>query len=171
MAATKLATLQPPPFQLSLRIKHPSMDPADISKGLGIEPEHSFRAGQPRHSKSGLVPAAVHTESYWLAPLDPASWFGNPSFADPLKRLAITQKHIDAAIARNLTGALGLCAARFNKAHAALLHTISSEGGEIGLLVTLSPAAVSTFSLPPQISRMFGEMGITLEFEITTFSV
>lgn len=112
------------------------------------------------------MPAAVHTESYWLAPLDPASWFGNPSFAEPLT-LAISQKHIDAAIARNLTGALGLCALRFNRAHGALLHTIRSEGGEISLLVTLSPAAVSSFSLPPQISRMFAEMGITLEFEIT----
>ncbi len=172
MAAPKLATLQPQPpsFQLSLRVKHPSMDPADISKELGIEPEHSFRAGQPRHSKSGLVTAPVHTESYWLAPLDPASWSGNPSFAQPL-RLGITQAHVDAAIARNLTGSLGLWAMRFNKAHAASLHTIRSGGGEISLLVTLSPAAVSTFSLPPQISRMFGELGIALEFEMTTFSV
>jgi hypothetical protein len=166
MAATKLATLQSLPFQLSLRIRHPSMDPAEISKQLRIEPEHAFRAGQPRRSKSGVAPAAIHTESYWLAPLNPASWFGSPSFAEPL-RLAITQEHIDAAIARNLTGALGLCAARFNKAHAALLHTIRSEGGETSLLVTISPTAVSTFSLPPQISRMFGELGITLEFEIT----
>jgi hypothetical protein len=165
MAATKLATLQPLPFQLSLRIRHPSLDPADISKELGIEPEHAFRAGQPRHSKSGRTPA-IHTESYWLAPLSPAPWFGRPSFAEPLN-LAITQEHIDAAIARNLTGALGLCAVRFNKVRAAWLHTLLSEGGEISLLVTLSPAAVSTFSLPPQISRMFGELGITLEFEIT----
>jgi hypothetical protein len=173
MPAPKLATLQSPPFQLSLRIKHPSIDPADISKELGIEPEHSFRAGQPRHSKSGLTPAAVHKESYWLAPLDPASWLGNPSFAVPPGKpltLAITQKHIDAAIARNLSGALGLCAARFSKAHAALLHTINSEGGEISLLVTISYAAVNTFSLLPQISRMFGELGITLEFEITNDS-
>ena len=167
MAAPKLATLQPLPFQLSLRIKHPSMDPADISKELGIEPEHSFRAGQPRHSKSGLVPAAVHTESYWLTPLDPASWFGNPSFAEPLKRLAITQKHIDAAIAHNLTGALFLCVARLSKLHGAALHKIRSESGEISLLVTLSPTAVSSFTLTPAVSRMFGEMGIALEFEIT----
>jgi hypothetical protein len=166
MAATKLATLQPPPFQLSLRIRHPSMDPADISKELRIEPEHFFRAGQPRRSKSGLVPAAVHSESYWLAPLNPGSWFGNPSFAEPLK-LAITQEHIDAAIARNLTGALGLCAIRFAKTHAELLRTIRSEGGEISLLVTLSPTAMNTFSLQPEVSRMFGEVGITLEFEIT----
>jgi hypothetical protein len=142
------------------------MDPADISKELGIDPEYSFRAGQPRQSKSGLLPAAVHTESYWLAPLNPASWFGNPSFTEPFN-LANVQEHLHAAIARNLTGALGWCAARFNKMHAALLQTIRSEGGEISLLVTLSPTAMNTFSLPPQVSRMFGDLGITLEFEIT----
>ena len=102
MAAPKLATLPPQPFQLSLRIKHPSMDPADISKELGIEPEHSFRAGQPRHSKSGVAPATVHTESYWLAALNPATWFENLSFPEgPI--LAAAQKQIDAAVARNLT--------------------------------------------------------------------
>jgi hypothetical protein len=170
MAAPKLATLQPPPFQLSLRIKHPSMDPADISKELGIDPEHSFRAGQPRHSKSGLAPAAVHTESYWLAPLDPALWFGTVPF-EPLASVPISQNIIDTAVARNLAWALGLWAVRFNKAHASWLQTIRSEGGEISLLVTLSSTAVNTFSLRPQVSRMFGEMGVTLEFEITTFSV
>ena len=166
MAATKLARLQPLPFQLSLRIKHPSVDPAEISKELGIEPEHSFRAGQPRHSKSGLGIAAVHTETYWLAPLNPASWFGNVPF-EPLPNVPMSQNIIDAAMARNLAWALGLCALRFNKAHAALLQTIRSEGGEISLLVTISPTAINSFSLPPQVSRMFGEMGITLEFEIT----
>jgi hypothetical protein len=170
MPAPKLATLQSLPFQLSLRIKHPSLDPADISKELGIEPLHSFRAGQLRHSKSGLVPAAVHTESYWLALLNPASWFANPLFAEPLEeplRLAITQGHINAAIACNLTGAIGLCAARFNETHSAWIRSIHSEGGEISLLVTLSPTAVSTFSLLPQVSRMLAELRITLEFEIT----
>lgn len=166
MAAPKLATQQQPPFQLSLRIKHPSMDPADISKELGIKPEHSFRAGQPRQSKSGLLPASVYAESYWLARLNPASWIGSPPFAEQLN-LAIIQEHIDAAIARNLTGALSMCAGHFNKAHAAWLQAVCSAGGEIGLLVTLSPAAGNTFSLPPQLSRMFGDLGITLEFEIT----
>jgi hypothetical protein len=166
MAATKLATHQPIPFQLSLRIRHPSMDPAEISKELRIEPEHSFRAGHPRHSKSGVAPATVHTESYWLAPLSPASWFGSVPF-EPLSNVLISQNMIDAAVARNLAWALGLCAARFHKAHAAFLNTICSEGGEIGLLVTLSPTAANPFNIPPQVSRLFGELGITLEFEIT----
>jgi hypothetical protein len=63
MAATKLAMHQPIPFQLSVRIRHPSMDPTEIS--------------------------------------------------------------------------------------------------------TLSATAANPFNIPPQVSRMFGEMGITLEFEIT----
>jgi hypothetical protein len=170
MAAPKLAALKPPPFQLSLRIKHPSMDPADISKELGIEPEHSFRSGQPRHSKSGFAAVALHSESYWLAPLDPESWYGTGPFG-LLPNMPISQKLIDSAVSQNLAWALGLCAVRFNKAYSTLLQTISSQGGEISLLVTLSSTAVNAFSLPPQVSRLFGELGITLEFEIATFSV
>ena len=166
MPATKLAPRRPLPFQLSLRIRHPSMDPAIISKELGIEAEHCFRAGQSRHSRSGVAPAAIHTESYWLAPLNVASWFGKASLPEPFS-LAISQTDIDAAIARNLAGALGMCALRFKSAHAALLQAIRSEGGEASVLVTFSPADVDTFNLPPQVSRIFGELGITLEFELT----
>jgi len=167
MAATKLAPSQSLPFQLSLRIKHPSMDPANISKELGIEPEHSFRAGQSRPSKTGVARTAVHTESYWLAPLNPSSWFGTLPF-EPLANVPISQIMIDAAIVRNLASALGLCAARFSKAHTELLNKIRSEGGEISLLVTLSASAVSSFSLQPHVSRLFGELGMALEFEITS---
>jgi hypothetical protein len=165
MAAAKLATLQPLPFQLSLRIRHPSLDPTQISQELGIEAEHSFRAGQPRQSKSGVAPAAVQTESYWLAPLSPASKFDTVPF-EPLPNVLISQHLIDAAVERNLAWALGLCAARLHK-HAVFMQTIGAQGGEISLLVTLSATALNPFNIRPQVSRMFGEMGITLEFEIT----
>ncbi len=165
MEATKRAQPQPLPFQLSLRIRHPSIDPKSISKELRIEPEYSFQAGQPRHLRSSVVPAAVHGESYWLAALNPASWVENLSFPEPSK-FAIPQKHMDAAVARNLTWALSLCAARLSKSHGTLLQKIRSEGGEISLLVTLSPAAVSSFNLTPEVSRICGELGITLEIEM-----
>jgi hypothetical protein len=167
MPATKLATRQPLPFQLSLRIRHPSMDPTAISKEFRIEPEHSFRAGQPRHSRSGVAPAAVHVESYWLAALNPGTWFQNPSMAAH-HNLSVSREFMDAADPWTLAWALSLCAMRFSKSHGALLQTLRSEGGEISLLVTISPTAVSTFSLAPQVTRIFGELGITLEFEITS---
>jgi hypothetical protein len=142
------------------------LDPEQISRELGIKPEHSFRAGQPRRSKSGLEIATVHTESYWLASLNPSSWFGNLPF-EPLPNMPMSEDIIYPAIAQNLALSLGLCAGRFNKTHAAWLETIRSGGGEISLLVTISPTAINSFSVPPQVSRLFGEMGITLEFEMT----
>jgi len=166
MEATKRAPLQLLPFQLSLRIRHPSIDPATISKELRIEPEHSFRAGQPRHSRSGVAPSAVHTESYWLAELNPGTWFQNPSITDP-HNFSVPRESIDAAVPWTLAWALRLCAVRFTKSHGALLQTLRSQGGEISLLVTLSPTSVTGFGLAPEISRIFGELGITLEFEIT----
>ena len=164
MEATKRAKLQPVPFQLSLRIRHPSMDPEVISKELRIEPEHSFQAGQLRQLRSGGV-SAVHTQSYWLAALDPrrgsrACLFRNLS-------PSLTQKYLDAAVARNFTWALSLCTARLSKLHGSLLQKIRSEGGEISLLLTLSPTVASSFNLAPEVSRLCGELGITLEFEMT----
>jgi hypothetical protein len=93
------------------------------SRELRIDPEHSFQAGQPRQLRGSVAPAAVHTESYWLAALNPATWFENLSFPE----------------APTLVTAL----------------------------VTLSPAAVSSFNLAPEVSRIFGEIGITLEIEMT----
>jgi hypothetical protein len=167
MEAVKRPTPNPLPFLLSLRIRHPSMDPASISKELRIEPEYFFQAGQPRHLRSSVAPVAVHTESYWLAALNPAAWLGNPPFTAP-PTLAITQKQLDAAFARNLTGALSLCAVRLSKSHGALLRRIRSEGGEVSVLVTLSPTAVSSFNLASEVSRVFGELGVTLEFELAS---
>jgi hypothetical protein len=165
MEATKRAQLQPAPFQLSLRIRHPSMDPEVISKALRIEPDHSFQAGQLRQLRSSGVPA-VHSQSYWLAALNPAAWLENPSIPEP-PTFAAAQKHLDAALARNLSWALSLCAVRLSKLHGSLLQKIRSEGGEISLLVTLSPTAASSFNLAPEVSRICGELGITLEFEMT----
>jgi len=166
MEATKRAQLQPLPFQLSLRIKHPSMDPATISKELRIEPEHSFRAGQPRRSRSGVAPGAVHTEAYWLAALNPGTWFQNPSIADP-HNLNVSRKSVDAAAVWTLPWALSLCAVRFSTSHGALLQKLRLEGGEVSLLVTLAATSVPSFSLAPEVSQIFGELGITLDFEIT----
>src|SRR5215469_4970481 len=105
MEASRLSKLVSELFQLSLRIRHPSLDPADLSREFRIEAEHSFRAGDPRPSRSGLAPASVHAESYWLGALNPASWIRLP-LADP--GLQATQQELGAVVSRSLTSALGL---------------------------------------------------------------
>jgi hypothetical protein len=166
MQAAKRAIHQAQAFQLSMRIRHPSMDPAFISNELQIEPEHTFLAGQPRRSQSGAASAAVHTESYWLAALEPAAWLGDIPLKIP-EFLAVSEQRMNAAVTKSLGWSLSLCAARFGKIHADFLRRIRSDGGQVSLLIALTPDVVSSFHLSPEVSRMFGELGITLEFELT----
>ena len=44
---------------------------------------------------------------------------------------------------------------------------IHAKGGEISLLVALSLSEVEGFTLPPEVSRLLGEIGITVEFEFS----
>jgi hypothetical protein len=40
-------------FTISLRIRHPSIEPLTITKMLGIEPQHTWKAGDARRSPVG----------------------------------------------------------------------------------------------------------------------
>jgi len=165
MEARRLAK-RSPPFQLSLRIRHPSLDPAEISRQLGLDPEHSFRAGDPRLSRSGLAPASVHAESYWLGALSAVDWPADRGFAaEPLVKIA--RERLGSATTRNLGWALTLTAARFLRVHGEFLRQIRAQGGQASLLVTISTAEASSFSLSPELSRVFSELGVALEFEFS----
>jgi hypothetical protein len=165
MEARKRVVPEAPPFQLSLRIRHPSMDPAAISRELHLEAEHSFRAGEPRHSRSGYAPGAVHAESYWLAALNASSWLQDIAFS-ARPGLEVAQQHMAGAAAQSLEWSLMLCAMRLGKSHGALLQKIRADGGQVSLLVVFSPS-VTSFSVPPEVSRILGEAGVTTEFEVT----
>jgi len=166
MKAKKASKSQPPPFELSLRVRHPSMDPADLSRELGFEPTHSFRAGEPRQPRSGVMPASVYGESYWLGALDPTFWPIDTWFSG-LSNPEQARRNLDEAAARSLGWALSLSARRFASTHAALFERIRVDGGQVSLLVALSPVDVGSFNLSPEVSRVFSELGITIEFEMT----
>jgi hypothetical protein len=164
MEATKLHPSDSDPFQLSLRIRHPSIDPEELSREFSIEAAHCFRAGDPRASRSGI--ASVHPESYWLGALNTASWPGEVS-VPRVRRRPAAQERLGVVATRSLGWALSL-STRFFSAHAETLRRIGAEGGQVSLLVTADPGEVSGFSLAPAVSRVFSELGIALEFEFTS---
>ena len=165
MEARRLTNPQLPPFEMSLRIRHPSMDPAELSRELALEAEHSFRAGEPRRSRSEATSASVYGESYWLGTLDPTSWPVD-TWVSGYAEIDLVVKEIRKSTTHSLGWALSLIARRFLRAKA-VFERIRTEGGEVSVLVALSPALVS-FTLPPDVSRMFSELGITLEFDLTS---
>lgn len=166
MEASKVSTSVPRPFELSLRIRHPSMDPAELSSAFKIEAEHSYRAGDPRPQRGRAAPASLHTESYWLGSLDPVKWPPDLSFPGHPK-LQIATEHLRATATNSFSWALSLSTTVFFRKHAALLRRIKSEGGQISLLVALAASEVGSFSLVPEVSVALGDLGITVEFEFT----
>jgi hypothetical protein len=147
------------PFQLSLRIRHPSIDPASISQELQIEPEHSFRAGDPREStRSGAV-TPVHVDSYWLATLDlSALLLGTPETALLGHTQAITFSALDTALTILVSSVL--------RRHAQFFHRLQSEGGEVRLIVAISTRKSRGFTLTPQLSKALSELRIPVDFEL-----
>ena len=164
MEARKLHESDSEPFQLSLRIRHPSLDPEELSREFSIEAAHCFRAGDPRASRSGI--ASVHPESYWLGALNTATWPADVSLPKSQRRSA-AEEHLGVVVTRSLGWALSL-STRFFSAHAETLRRIGAEGGQVSLLITAPPGEVSGFSLAPAVSRVFSDLGIALEFEFTS---
>lgn len=169
MEAERLSDPQPSPFELALRIRHPSLDPTLISKELKLLARHSFKAGQQRQPPTNLAPPSYHAESYWLGALDPATFYQSVLEFDTVPResdLERAQERLKSLVMSDLDAALSWCV-RFLRAHGDFLRRIPSEGGQIYLLVTLSNIYSANFTLGPDISRMLGELGVSINFEFS----
>jgi len=149
------------PFQLSLRIRHPSIDPAVISRQLQIEPEHSFRAGEPRESTRTVAVTQVHVDSYWLATLDLSTLLLGTALAPDIS------PHTHAVALSALDTALTVLAGAVLRRHAEFFHRIESEGGEVRLIVALSARKTRGFTLTPQLSKALSDLRIPVDFELT----
>jgi len=151
------------PFQLSLRVRHPSIDPASISRELQMEPEHSFRAGEPRDPSRSLAVAPVHVDSYCLAKLDLEKLLlGTPETA----LVHEITRHTQAIAVTMLEPALAILTASVLRRHAEFFRRIQSEGGEVRLIVAISARKTRGFTLTPHLSRALSELRIPVDFEL-----
>ena len=169
MEARDLLRERPRAFELALRIRHPSIDPAAISRELRLKPEHSFRAGEPRESSSGVAASNVHAESYWLATLDPDAWVDQLGVFDfPGVPKADVQKERLRAMAGSLVMALSFYTMSFLRGHADFLRRLQTEGGDVRLIVELPAGVAQSFTLTPQVAKVLGDFGISIDFELTS---
>ncbi len=161
MEARELPQPQPQAFELVLRIRHPSMDPGEISRLLQVTAEHCFKAGEPRKSSQ-----SVHAETYWLATLNPGAWPVQSSFPDHTASTGATET-LGQFGSTVLGRALLACAQRFLRPHVEFLRRLKTEGGEVRLLVEVNTAVVDGFTLTPELGREIHSLGIPIDFEFT----
>ena len=96
MQARKVSEPAATPIQLSLRIRHPDIDPEEISTALGLTPEHCFKAGESRSSRAGSRSTGRHSQTYWLAPVTAEAL---PDLLEPTFLAAIAARNLDRSIA------------------------------------------------------------------------
>jgi hypothetical protein len=171
MEARQLSNESVAEVQVSLRIRHPRIDPDEISAAVGVQPEHCFKSGAPAQGRRGL-----HTQTYWLAQIAPGSWPEpiDPSFLETIAarypgRSATSsvedfRKLAQGARSRSVEMMLFYGLQRLNARHA-FLERIQSDGGDVSLLLSLERGSATDFTLPVAMSRLLVKLGITLEFK------
>jgi hypothetical protein len=168
MALPSPAQLPEQPFEISLSIRHPTIDPDEISRTLDIQPIEAFRAGDPRPCGSGGMETRVHGDTYWVAVFSPDTWLAQ-------SRVQFFPEEAMRALRRNLRlGGLGrllevrlatVCE-HLRARQREFLQRLHAEGGRIALRVTLSPREVTSFTLPVAAGRALTELGIAIEFDL-----
>lgn len=127
-----------------LRIRHPSLDPDEITKELGLIPEHQWKAGDVRPAAGGLIAPRYYAESYWIAPV---------RFPSALEKRP------------NLEGKLVLAAALL-KSRKTLWERVIEGGGRADLLVTLHGDSAANIDLESETMSLLSGIGLSISVAI-----
>lgn len=164
MEARDISQSSSEPFRISLRVRHPTIDPMLISRELKVEPEYCFRAGEPRESSSGIAAATVHAESYWLGTLQtleavaPLAGFNNP-------RVRSARERLQTSTLQSLSVTLDASVVAFLRQHGNFIRRLQDEQAQVTLLVEISRQSLNGFTISPQFARILSDLGIAMELD------
>jgi hypothetical protein len=147
------------PTRIHLRVKHPKLDPGEITRTLSIAPEHTLEA------KRGAAASAA--ESYWIAPLSFSSFegpwgdvggdFGESSSEESGSRFNLT------ALQMMGDEAVVALAVRRLQSHQDFFQRVIEDGGMATLLLSVNKAGAMT--IPPALARKLADLGLALELD------
>jgi hypothetical protein len=130
-------------YAVTLRLRHPTVDPQLLTKTLKLDPIYSWKAGDPRLSQSGAPVGGQHRDSYWSARL-------------PVQMVGSAALSFETFLSAQL-----LQLAR----HRDFLSDFQAHGGEISLVVEVAPLASTVLTLTSAMSRRLADLNIELEFQ------
>jgi hypothetical protein len=186
MKTNSLRKLDSSRVQLFLRVKHPSIDPREISNTIGIEPEHAVQAGQ---SISAKGKPTLHSESYWIAQLltpelpsieAMKDWRALLSTSSVVEKTAIQKRYFASNRNSFLNGlskddVIELIGAspievmilpwiKKLAAHREFLTSINDDSGSVTLVVQLREVE-HPMRIRPSLARRLADTGIELEID------
>jgi hypothetical protein len=132
-------------FMMSLRIRHPRIDPAEITRALGIEPQHNWRVGDLRRDSAGGEIGGTRRESYWMGRM-----MTEPALARDDLSVESEVEHTLATLRR--------C---FN-----FLETLKAEGGSAEIHVSLYAREEFRLEFRPESLALLGRAGLAVVLEV-----
>jgi Domain of unknown function (DUF4279) len=132
-------------FTLSLRLRHPAIDPSRITQTLGLEPQHTWRSGDPRRDPAGGALEGVYRESYWMGRL----------MDEP--QLSSTRLSVESVLLRTLT--------HLRRSHD-FLEQLHADGGIAELHVSLYAREDFQLQLSAQSLALLGRLGLAVALDV-----
>jgi len=132
-------------FTIALCVRHPTIDPSSITRSLGIEPQHSWRAGEVRRGPAGETVEGVYHQSYWTGRL----------MEEP--QVSSEQTTVERLLLNTLN--------QLRRSHD-FLQELSTDGGSAELTVSLFARGVFRLDLSPETSALLGRLRLTIAFDI-----
>jgi hypothetical protein len=132
-------------FTLSLRLRHPAIDPSRITQTLGIEPQHTWKAGDPRRDPAGGALEGAYRESYWMGRL-----VDEPQLSSGLLS-------VESVLEQNLS--------HLRRSHA-FLEQFKAEGGVAELYVSLYAREAFRLELSDEALGLLGRLGLAVALDV-----
>ena len=130
-------------FTISLRIRHPEIEPVKITEALGLQPQHSWKAGASRQTSAGS--AGEHRDSYWMTRL-----MDEPQLSAP-------EMSVESILVQTIT--------QLRRAQA-FLENLHAGGGVSELSISLFARENFRLELSPDTMTLMGRMGLGVTLEI-----
>ena len=137
-------------FSVSLRIRHPNIDPEEITHALGLEPQHCWKAGETRRTIQGEPLEGAYRESYWTGLFFETG-------AAPLGVPVLGLVGNEAVLAQAVQQLRRL---------QPFLRRLQQDGGTVELLVEMATAPEFSFSLSPRLLSMLASAGVSLLLDV-----
>ena len=132
-------------FSVSLRLKHPAMDPTAISRQLHQRPTRAWKVGEKRRTPTGTELPGTYRETYWYRKL--------------------TREAILCSKGKGLESYLQKARSRLHP-HARFFRRVRSGGGTAELFIGIFGQKNYGFELSDSLLTEFGRMGLSLSFDI-----
>lgn len=132
-------------FTISLRLRHPDIDPARITRTLGIEPQHTWKVGDARRDPAGTALEGAYRESYWVAQL----------MEQP--QLASARVSVESVLLQTL--------AHLRRSQS-FLAQLDAEGGVAELYISLFARTDFRLELSAQSQALLGHLGLAFALDV-----